>query len=137
MTQNPGLTIRSEAEQSAVFHLRNALLWRVKVQLQTVPAVTAEQYREMVDVAMRDAHALATEISNLYAALDALQKVGWRAPDAFDRVVPPMPGASPNAPQTAQPNRVASDIDNLGRDLDKGFKDLGGAIDGLFSGKKK
>jgi len=136
MTTGPAPTIRSEEERQAVFHLRSALFWRVKLQLQQLPSVTPQQFQEMVRIAVWDAQAIAAEIANLYPALDALQKVGWRASDAFDRAVPPQP-ASASAPQGGTPNRPGSELDNFGKELDKGFKEIGGAIDGFLGGKKK
>src|SRR5687767_2250768 len=129
---NPaGPTIRSEEERNVVHHLRQVLLWRVKVQLAAMPSVSAEQFQQMVQVAVSDAQALTAEIAQLFPAIDALQRVGWRPGDAFDRALPPPPGAqaqaAPGAPQQGTGN---PDVDALGRDLKRGFDEMGGAIGG-------
>ena len=46
MSQDPNRT-RTEEELSAAQHLRNAMYWRVKVQLRDLPSVTAEQYGQI------------------------------------------------------------------------------------------
>jgi hypothetical protein len=155
MAQNPGYTIRSEAEQGAVSNLRNAMFWRVKIQLQTLQTVTAQQYKEIVTVAYNDAQFACQELMNLYTGIETHQKAGWRAFDCFDRVAsqppapqqqqqqqppppqaaPPAPGAPP--PPAGQPQPQHSEVDNIGKDLQKGLKDIGGALEGLFGQKKK
>ena len=142
MQPPPTLTIRSEEERNVVGHLRQALLWRVKVQLASAPTLTAEQFQQMVSVALMDAQALAAEAASFFPALDALQKVGWKPADAFDRAVPPFggapaqPGGAP-PPQAQQPQQPNRELDAFGRDLKKGFQEMGGAIDGWLGGKKK
>ena len=154
MAQNPGYTIRSEAEQGAVSNLRNAMFWRVKIQLQTLQTVTAQQYKEIVTVAYNDAQFACQELMNLYTGIETHQKAGWRAFDCFDRVAsqppapqqqqqqppppqaaPPAPGAPP--PPAGQPQPQHSEVDNIGKDLQKGLKDIGGALEDLFGQKKK
>ena len=141
MQPPPTLTIRSEEERNVVAHLRQALLWRVKVQLAAAPTVSAEQFQQMVSVALADAQALAAEASALFPALDALQRVGWRPADAFDRAVPPFGGAPAGPagapPQPQSPQQANRELDAFGRDLKKGFQEMGGAIDGWLGGKKK
>jgi hypothetical protein len=161
MTQNPGYTIRSEPEQNAVTNMRNAIFWRVKVQLQSFHTVTAQQFHEIVEIAWRDAQTACQELMNLYPGIDAHQKSGWRAFDCFDRVASrppvqqpqpmpqpqplpqqPLPHAAPPAqeepsPPAGQPQKQKSDLDNIGKDLEKGLKDVGGALKDLFGSKKK
>jgi hypothetical protein len=132
-------TIRSEEERNAVHHLRQALLWRVKVQLSAMPSITSEQFNQMVQIAVWDTQALAGEITQLFGAIDALQKVGWRPADAFDRALPPPAGAQAAQPQPGQGQGGSGnqELDAFGRDLKKGFQEMGGTIDGWLGGKKK
>jgi len=162
MTQE-GYTIRSEEERNAVNHLRNAVYWRVKFQLAGMASVTLEQYRALVAIAVNDAHAAAQEVTKIFPMIESYQKAGWKPYDCFDQAAaqaqtpppppqpqaaqpapaaaPPQPGQpqpgqpQPGQPQAGQPQKA--ELDNLGKDLEKGLKDIGGALEGLFGQKKK
>ena len=147
MTQE-GYTIRSEEERNAVNHLRNAIYWRVKFQLTGMASVTLEQYRALVAIAVNDAHAAAQEVTKVFPMIESYQKAGWKPFDCFDQAAaqaqtpppPPQPQAAQPAPAAAPPQPgqpQKAELDNLGKDLEKGLKDIGGALEGIFGQKKK
>jgi hypothetical protein len=144
MSQDPERT-RTEEELSAAQNLRNAMIWRVKVQLRNLPSVTADQYEKIVGLALHEAQWAAQELSNLYAAVASFQGAGWRPFDCFDqaaaqaaRQAPPAaqePTGPPPPASQAQPPK--GELDDLGRDLQKGLKEVGGALQDFFGSKKK
>jgi hypothetical protein len=142
MSQDPNRT-RTEEELSAAQHLRNAMYWRVKVQLRNLPSVTAEQYEQIVGLALREAQSASHELSSLYPSIASFQGAGWRPFDCFDHAASPPAGqeAPPAAqgttgpPPAGQPQK--GELDDLGKDLQKGLKEVGGALQDFFGSKKK
>lgn len=146
MTPDQNHTTGTEEEKSASTSLRNAMFWRVKAQLRSFRTITARQYNEIVDTALRDAQAAARELSNLYPGIESHQNAGWKAFDCFDQVAakaaspgqtpPPQPQA-PTGPPPDTRQQPGNDLDNLGKDMEKGLRDIGGAIVSFFGEKKK
>jgi len=69
MTPDQNHTTGTEEEKGASTNLRNAMFWRVKAQLRSLRTITARQYNDIVDTALRDAQAAARELSNLYPGI--------------------------------------------------------------------
>ncbi len=158
MNARSDYTIRSEAEMGAVISMRNAILLRVKVQLQFFPTVTQAQFQEIVGVAWKEAQFVCQEIMDLYPDIEAHQRVGFKAFDCFDQVlsrarpqgfgnqpVPPLQQvhtgssvATPGAPSpVSRQAQKGNELEAIGREIEKGLKEVGGALKDIFGSKKK